>query len=393
MILDSVISSYKVLRANRARSILTSCGIIIGIASVIMMIGLASSAQVAVKNKIFSYGKNGMSIIPRAGGKILLKRDIPELKKYRQFKYVSRVLTQSDVLIKYGNKSQITRIYGTDNDFLFLQGRKPLFGRMFTDDELVRGNKAVIIGDSVRIKFFGFSDPTGKIIFISNQPFRVIASLYRKGTSLTGEDFDNICVVPAKTSEFNLGFSPYSAVIYASSIDEKTFGEAVTLADSYFRGIHSLNAEDPSDFDIETNSKNLEIADNISRTLTYLLIAIASISLIVGGIGIMNIMLVSVNERTREIGIRMSIGAKKRDILTQFLTESVILCSFGGVLGILFGLTGYFFIAFYLNWAYVFSPLSIIISFSFAFAVGIFFGFYPAKKASDLNPIEALRME
>ena len=197
----------------------------------------------------------------------------------------------------------------------------------------------------------------------------------------------------SKTSEYNLGFSPYLAVIYASSIDEKTFGEAVTLADSYFRGIHSLNAEDPSDFDIETNSKNLEIADNISRTLTYLLIAIASISLIVGGIGIMNIMLVSVNERTREIGIRMSIGAKKRDILTQFLTESVILCSFGGILGILFGLTGYFFIAFYLNWVFVFSALSIIISFSFAFAVGIFFGFYPAKKASELNPIEALRME
>ncbi|MBP7902409.1 MAG: FtsX-like permease family protein, partial [Spirochaetes bacterium] len=182
-------------------------------------------------------------------------------------------------------------------------------------------------------------------------------------------------------------------VIYASSIDEKSFPEAVLLADSYFRGIHSLNSNDPNDFDIETNSKNVEIADNISKTLKYLLIAIASISLIVGGIGIMNIMLVSVNERTREIGIRMSIGARKRDILVQFLTESVILCSFGGFLGILLGLSGYFFIIHYLNWVYVFSPLSIIISFSFAFSVGIFFGFYPAKKASDLNPIDALRME
>ena len=393
MIIDSVLSSYKVLRANRARSILTSCGIIIGIASVIMMIGLASSAQVAVKNKIFSYGKNGMSILPRPGGKMLSAKDIPELKKYKQFKYASRVLTERDVFVKYRNKTLVSRVYGTDNDFLLLQGRKPLFGRIFTEDELLQGDKAVIIGDSVRIKFFGFTDPVGKIIFISNQPFRVIASLYRKGVSLTGEDFDNICVVPSKTSEYNLGFPPYLAVIYASSIDEKTFPEAVTLADSYFRGMHSLNAEDPNDFEIETNSKNIEIADNISRTLTYLLIAIASISLIVGGIGIMNIMLVSVNERTREIGIRMSIGAKKRDILIQFLTESVILCSFGGILGIVFGLSGYFFIAFYLNWAYVFSPFSILISFSFAFSVGIFFGFYPAKKASELNPIEALRME
>ena len=206
MIIDSVLSSYKVLRANRARSILTSCGIIIGIASVIMMIGLASSAQVAVKNKIFSYGKNGMSILPRPGGKMLSAKDIPELKKYKQFKYASRVLTERDVFVKYRNKTLVSRVYGTDNDFLLLQGRKPLFGRIFTEDELLRGDKAVIIGDSVRIKFFGFTDPVGRIIFISNQPFRVIASLYRKGVSLTGEDFDNICVVPQKHPNIILAF-------------------------------------------------------------------------------------------------------------------------------------------------------------------------------------------
>lgn len=386
------LSSLRILKAHKSRTVLTCIGIVIGISSVIIMIGITSSAKTVIRKKILSYGTNAM-MISRLYGPLLTEENADDLRQLRNFKYVSRVVSDTDIPVSYLNRRGVANVYGADNDYLMLQGMRMLNGRMFSEGEVRRGERVVILGDAVRIKYFGFTDPTDKVIFIKRQPFKVIASLVPRGISLTGDDMDNICIVPARAGVRAIGLFFGSAAIYASSKDEASFKEAVFSADSYLTKERGILKGKRKDFDIESNSKNESLADDISLTLTYLLLSIASISLIVGGIGIMNIMLVSVSERTREIGIRMAIGAKKMNILAQFLMEAVILCSLGGLSGIVIGIVVYFGITSYLGWNFIFSPLSVIISFSFASFVGLLFGFYPAKIASELNPIDALRTE
>ncbi len=389
---NTFITATRALGRNKMRSILTSIGIIIGVSSVIIMIGIGNSAKIAVRQRITSYGANGISVYRSA--KPLTQRDTENLRRlFPQIEYITPIIYKSRIFVKYSNKNKESRLYGVNNDYFYLRGYKIQYGRFFSELDISSNAKVVVIGDNVRIALFGYVDPAGRVILIKNVPFTVIGSLQESGESFSGRDFDNLVIIPYTTAEVKItGDREYDEINISTRTPEMIDMTKDNLAE-YFRRVHSIPAGSTNDFKIETSKEKLKMADDISNYLSILLAFIASISLIVGGIGIMNIMLVSVSERTREIGIRMAIGAKKKDILMQFLIESVTLSSAGGIIGIIFGISTYFIIVSLVEWPFLFSTASILISFFFAFLVGIFFGYYPAKKAADLKPIEALRYE
>jgi len=388
---NSFLSSVRALNKNKMRSALTSVGIIIGVSSVIIMVGMGSSARIAVKSKITTYGSNAMSIYDSK--RPLSNRDLDNLRTLFQVKYITPVLYDTYIPTKYLSKNMLSRVFGVNVDFFRIKEWELLYGRYFTDLEIRSFAKVVIIGETVRQELFGTQNPIGRTIIIRNVPFKVIGVLVEVGQAFSGRDFDNLMVVPYTTCGVKLFNRRGFDEIYVATHTESMVDETVELVEQYFRRVHSIPHGSPNDFKIKTSKEKLKIANEISNTLSILLAGIASISLFVGGVGIMNIMLVSVSERTREIGIRMAIGAKRRDILLQFLIESVTLSSVGGVVGISLGLAIYYMIIYFVKWPFLFSPFSVLISFFFAFAVGIFFGFYPARKASNLKPIEALRYE
>ncbi len=389
---NTFITATRALNRNKMRSILTSIGIIIGVSSVIIMIGIGNSAKIAVRQRITSYGSNGISVYRSA--KPLTQRDTENLSRlFPQIKYITPIINESHIFIKYVNKNKESRLFGVNNDYFYLRGYKIQYGRFFSSLDISSNSKAVVIGDNVRIALFGYIDPVGRVILIKNVPFTIIGTLAESGESFSGRDFDNLAVIPFTTAEVKITGSKQYDEINVSTQTPEMIDIMKNNLTEYFRRVHSIPPGSIDDFKIETSKEKLKMADDISNYLSILLAFIASISLIVGGIGIMNIMLVSVSERTREIGIRMAIGAKKRDILTQFLIESVTLSSAGGIIGIIFGLSTYFIIVSIVEWPFLFSGGSIFISFFFAFLVGIFFGYYPAKKAANLRPIEALRYE
>ncbi|HPB82392.1 MAG TPA: ABC transporter permease [Spirochaetota bacterium] len=390
-ITNSFLSSVRALNKNKMRSALTSVGIIIGVSSVIIMVGMGSSARIAVKSKITTYGTNAMSIYDSK--RPLSTRDIDNLRTLFQVKFISPVLYDTYIPTKFMSKNMLSRIFGVNVDFFHIKEWNLLYGRYFTDIEIRSFAKVVIIGETVRQELFGTQNPIGKTIIIRNVPFQVVGVLVEMGQAFSGRDFDNLMIVPYTTCGVKLFNRRGFDEIYVATHTESMVDETVELVEQYFRRVHSIPHGSPNDFKIKTSKEKLTVANEISNTLSILLAGIASISLFVGGVGIMNIMLVSVSERTREIGIRMAIGAKRRDILLQFLIESVTLSSVGGIVGIALGLAVYYVIIYFVKWPFLFSAFSVLISFFFAFAVGIFFGFYPARKASNLKPIEALRYE
>lgn len=373
---------------------LTSLGIIIGISSVIMIIGLTSSAKQAVKKKIYSYGSFGVSITAKRLAPPLEERYVQELQNLPGLKDAAILKWRVGMRIsRYGRFLSAT-VWGADNAYLRMQGRKMLYGREFTESELTNGLRVAIIGDAVRIRFFGFSDPVGQIVYIHDMPFLVIGSLYSRGVSISGEDFDSVCIIPYRLFNQKItGLSKTKTAMYVQAKDERSYPVMLSALGSAMNRIRGIPTGGNKNYDIETNSEGMDLVENISMTMTYLLVSIAAISLIVGGIGIMNIMLVSVSERTREIGIRMAIGARKSDILIHFLIESMTLCGLGGIAGVFVGLFGYALTVLYLGWQFILQPEAILVSFLFACSVGLFFGYYPAKRASDMNPIDALRVE
>jgi putative ABC transport system permease protein len=297
------------------------------------------------------------------------------------------------VPVKFKNRSLQSRVYGVNNDFLHMQDWELMYGSYFTEQQIHANEKIVILGNTVRTEIFGSLNPRGETILINNFPFRVIGSLMGAGQALSGRDFDNILIMPYTTAQTKITGSRIFDQINLATYNADQVDDTVDAVRDHFRRMHSIPYGKPDDFKLETSKDKLKKADEITTILQYLLAFIASISLVVGGIGIMNIMLVSVSERTREIGIRMAIGAKKKDILMQFLIESITLSSAGGFMGITLGILIYFIIVFFVDWPFLFSPASVLISFGFASSIGIFFGYYPAKKASDLKPIDALRSE
>jgi putative ABC transport system permease protein len=386
-------SAYRALMRNKMRSFLTSIGIIIGVSSVIMMVGLGSSAKIEVRNRIQSYGSNGVSI------NYLMRRPMPEKdfftirKMYSQIQYITPYLRFRNTPVVYSGIQSVSVAYGVNNDYFYMRDWQLTMGRYFMNEEIASSGNVVIIGSTVHKKFFGYYNPINKIIYIGKRPYRIIGVLAETGTSLAGDDFDNTVLMPYTTTMMRFYGDKRIDGIHASAVTEEGLDEMVRNLYVYFRNLHKLTPGQPDDFRIETSKDKLKMADSISQTLSYLLAGVASISLLVGGVGIMNIMLVSVSERTREIGIRMAVGAKKRDILMQFLIESMTLSFVGGTVGIIIGLIGYYFIIRYLAWAFVFSVFAVFISFVFSAAIGIFFGFYPARKAAAMKPIDALRYE
>jgi len=390
---------------SRMRSLLTALGIIIGVAAVIVMVAIGDGAQKKVEEQIASLGSNLIIITPGASNTGGVNRGSGTFNRFK-FEDIDKIRNEA-VLIKgvspvVGAGGQIiggignwsTRINGVSPDYLDIRQWPLESGEFFTErDEMARA-KVCVLGAAIKKNLFPNDDPVGQQIRIRSVPFKVIGVLKEKGQSAVGTDQDDIILAPSKTVGDRLsGDHLHLNAIQVSALSNTKIQETIAELKSIMREAHKLNPGDEDDFTIRDQSDLSEAATETSRILTILLASVAGVSLVVGGIGIMNIMLVSVTERTREIGIRLSIGARASDILVQFLTEATVLSLTGGLIGVAFS----FFVVYILNnytsqTAYI-KPQIIMVAFGFAGAIGIFFGFYPARKASQLNPIDALRYE
>jgi len=394
--------AFKSINKNRTRSLLTMLGIIIGVAAVIMTISAGEGATLQVENQISGLGTNLLMIQTKsehkAGINVRMGRPIDE-KDFDMLQKNSVWMPQLSPLVAIGAQAigpsgyKSTMVYGVSYDYFYITSRAIQSGSFFTDDDVRTAKKYCVIGQTIREELFPGEDPIGQQIRIDKVPFTVIGLLTEEGSGGM-QDMDDIIIAPYTTVQNRLyGHQRGYTMIMASALSEDHIADAEMEATELLRESHKINDEDEDDFEIMTQIELQEITGNITGILTILLGAVASISLLVGGIGIMNIMLVSVTERTREIGTRLAIGARESDILTQFLIEAIVLSLVGGFLGVLFGVIGnqiiYKATSFYIPTA----MYSILIGFGFAALVGITFGYFPARKAAKLNPIDALRYE
>jgi len=392
---NTFIIGMKSLAKNKMRTALTSIGVIIGVSSVIIMIGIGSSARVAVKDKVYNFGTNAIALQVQTQTNKFTTQDIKNIQKaFPQIQYITPLVFKKKNLAKHKGRNIQTMLYGVNNDYFKMKNWPLAGGRYFTEYEILAYQKVAIIGSTVARELFQNFNPEGRVILVNDVPFRVIGTLMEQGTAFSGRDFDNVVITPYTTAVMRvLGSMKEFHEIYVAPYSETLVDDTVKKLSNYYYRVNSITPDRYNSLKVVTSKEKLKMAEYISKTLAILLAGIASISLFVGGVGIMNIMLVSVSERTREIGIRMAIGAKGRDILMQFLIESVMLSSLGGITGILIGLGLYYIIAVIVEWPFIFSLASILVSFVFASSVGIMFGFYPARKAAQLNPIDALRHE
>jgi len=386
-------------------------GIIIGVGAVITMVGVGAGAQARVAEEIRSLGSNLIIVLAgtvTSGGVRLgtgskvsiteddawaIQREVPSV----QVAAPSVQGKAQDGQIVYGNLNWTTLVQGVTPEFFVAREWDVAAGKPFTEEDVEGATKVALVGQTVVVNLFAHADPLGQIIRIKHVPFTVIGVLDRKGQSTFGQDQDDVILVPLSTAQ-RLISSKKVKIGSVNSISIKVrepdaMKEAEEQVRSLLRQRHRLKTTDPDDFWLRNLSEILQAQEESSRVLTMLLAAIASVSLLVGGIGIMNIMLVSVTERTREIGLRMAVGARSRDILGQFLVEAVTLSLIGGLIGVGLGLTGAYGAAYVAEWRTLIQFEAILVAFGFAGTVGIFFGFYPARKASRLDPIEALRYE
>ncbi len=399
--------ALKALMVNKMRSALTMLGIIIGVGAVIAMIAVGSGAKKRIAEQIASMGSNIIIVLSgssTSGGIRFGAGTVPTLT-VEDAKAISTEIPGVRLVaphlsgiaqVVFGNQNWSTVIYGTTPEMIEIRDWSFHSGRVFTQQELDGSVKVCLLGKTVVDNLFGGIDPIGQIVRIKKIPFTVIGTLNPKGQSTWGTDQDDIIFVPLTTAQkrlFGMQFPGMVRVITVQAREPevmKTVEEQIT---DLLRQRHRIQPGQENDFSVRNLTEVASSAEESARVMSLLLGAIASISLIVGGIGIMNIMLVSVTERTREIGIRMAVGAKGKDILLQFLIESLVLSLIGGTVGIGIGVTGTLLLSSFTQWPTLFSIEAILLAFLFSGSVGVFFGFYPARKASLLNPIEALRYE
>jgi len=397
--------AWRSLSKNKLRVLLTMLGIIIGVASVIAMLAIGQGSKQNIQSSIASLGTNSIMIFPGsishggvsmgAGSYSMLTRKDAEAISAR-CEYVTDVspVVQKSSQIVAGNQNWHTMVIGGLSQYFAIRNLTILKGNIFSSGEEHTAAKVCVIGLTVADKLFGAGgEPVGKFIRINSIPFKVIGVLERKGQNSFGQDQDDIIIAPFSTVQKRMLSTVYLNSILASARSENDIDDAKEDISSILRIQHKLIAGDEDDFTIRSQADIANVFGSISRIMTILLASIAGISLVVGGIGIMNIMLVSVTERTREIGIRMAVGAKGRDVLLQFMIESVFISFLGGIIGILIGVLISFLVGRFGGWPVVVTFSSVLLSFAFSTAVGVFFGWYPARKAARLNPIDALRYE
>ena len=401
--------ALQALKVNKLRSGLTMLGIIIGVAAVIVMIAVGSGAQARVKEQIAGLGSNLMILwagsVTTAGvrggsgtAQTLVEDDawavmneIPEIQ-------VAAPTQRGSGQIVWGNANWLASIVGTTPEYFEARDWGLVNGRLFEAGEMSGAGKVAIIGQTVARELFGDGDPVDQIIRVRGVPFTVIGLLERKGQSMMGQDQDDIVIIPLTTARNKIFGALQGRIGRVSSIfikakDGVDMKEAEDKVRVLLRQRHKLSGNTPDDFSLRNLTEILQAQEAASKVMAILLAAVASVSLLVGGIGIMNIMLVSVTERTREIGLRLAVGARGKDILSQFLVEAITLSTIGGVLGILLGGLGTWLVAELAEWPVQLSVVSIILAVGFSAVIGIFFGYYPARKASSMQPIQALRYE
>jgi len=396
--------AFRALRRNKMRSVLTALGIIIGVGAVIAMVGIGNGAKAQVEAQIASLGQNVILIFSGSttssgirtgwGGAGTLKVEDAEAIR-REVPDVVGVSEEvvSTTQVAAGNQNWFTRIYGESADYFDIRQWPLADGAPFTPQDVRSANKVCVIGRTTATQVYGNEDPVGQILRIKEVPFTVTGVLTPKGLSTQGVDQDDIVIMPYTSAMKRVIGGTNLRNINVQIGDARQVEAAQQQIISLLRQRHNIRPGRDDDFTVRNQQEIAEAATATSRIMTLLLGAIAGVSLVVGGIGIMNIMLVSVTERTREIGVRMAVGAHGSDILTQFLIEAVTLSSVGGVIGIICGVGASKILSAYAHWPTLISLSSIAIAFLFSGAVGIFFGFYPARKAAALDPIEALRYE
>jgi len=394
------------IRRNKVRSALTMLGVIIGVASVIAMIALGSGARAAIDDQIQQQGTNVIYVsagsfgrgpgVARGGAGSTSTLTLEDAQTIaRDVPLVARMspMVRGRAQVVAGNQNWNTSIEGGNEDYIVIRNWPIASGDNFAARDVLVADKVALLGPTVAKTLFPDSDPVGQIIRVKNLPFRVTGVLTSKGQNQWGQDQDDIIIAPYTTVQKKLlGITFIQQVVLSATSSENVEPAAVEIT-KLMRQRHKIQDPTEDDFTVRTVAEMAATRTEMANTMTMLLMSVASVSLLVGGIGIMNIMLVSVTERTREIGLRMAVGARTRDILRQFLAEAVSLSIVGGAVGVLLGMTVSRLLTTGLGWPTVITPTSIIVAFAFAGAVGVFFGFYPARKAAELDPIEALRYE
>ena len=401
--LFSIGISYRAIRSNKVRSFLTTLGIIIGVAAVISLVSITGGAKNMIEGQLAALGANSLIVesgkLTKSGRtlfasnlKPLTGEDVDAIRSLEVIEYVSPISNTTANVVS-GNRNVFTAIIGTGKDFVFINDWFPEKGTFFNELDIRETALVCVLGRTVKENLFGSRNPVGRSVRIGKYTYRVIGVMAPIGPAPSGKDQDDIVLLPYTSVQKKLIGGKSLEKITISVNPDYNLEHAQKEVEKTLRRQHGIKSEDDNDFHVRTQQTQIKTIKNVSRILAVLLGSIASISLVVGGIGIMNIMLVSVGERTREIGIRLAVGAKEKNILAQFLIESVLLSLVGGIIGTIVGISISKATSAITGWPTQISVLSIMTAFLFSALVGIVFGIYPAKKAARLNPIDALRYE
>ncbi len=403
-ILNILKVAMRSLNRNKLRSFLTMLGIIIGVGAVIAMMAVGRGAQSRIEEQIASLGTNVLMIFPGSSNQAgvrggmgsmssLTPDDLAAIKNQCSAVQMVSPAIRTGGQVVFADNNWATQVMGGTEEYFAIRNWPVSSGQYFTEADVRGATKVCVLGQTVVDNLFKGGDCIGAIIRIKKLPFKVVGVLAMKGQSAQGSDQDDVIIAPFTTVQKKLMGVTFLGMMLASAISDDAMTDAQSQISELLRSRHKIQAWEDNDFTVRSQTEIASAAESTTQVLTILLASIASISLLVGGIGIMNIMLVSVTERTREIGIRMSIGARGRDILFQFLIEAMVLSLFGGLIGVILGVSASKLISVLAGWPTVVSTMSVGMAFVFSAAVGIFFGFYPARKAAMLNPIDALRYE